>query len=36
MPKFKILSGKNIIKIFKDFDFYITGQKGSHIKLNKF
>ena len=33
MPKLKILSGKDIIEIFKSFGFSIVGQKGSHVKL---
>ncbi|MBI4919749.1 type II toxin-antitoxin system HicA family toxin [Candidatus Azambacteria bacterium] len=33
MPKLKILSGQEIIKIFIGFDFSMAAQKGSHIKL---
>lgn len=33
MPKLKILSGKEIIKIFLSFNFVVAAQKGSHIKL---
>lgn len=33
MPKLKILSGQEIIKIFFIFGFNMTAQKGSHIKL---
>ncbi|OGU81150.1 MAG: hypothetical protein A2W11_04625 [Ignavibacteria bacterium RBG_16_35_7] len=33
MPKLKVLSGEDVIKIFKTFGFVISGQKGSHIKL---
>lgn len=33
MPKLKVLSGEDVIKIFKKFGFEISGQKGSHIKL---
>jgi len=36
MPKLKILSGEDVIKIFKTFGFVISGQKGSHIKLIRF
>lgn len=33
MPKLKVLSGKDLIKIFILFGFEILSQKGSHIKL---
>lgn len=33
MPKLKVLSGKDLIRIFSGFGFSIAGQKGSHIKL---
>ena len=35
MPKLKVLSGKDIIKIFEKLGFIIAGQKGSHIKLKR-
>lgn len=35
MSKLKILSGEDVIKIFKSFDFFIVGQRGSHIKLKR-
>lgn len=35
MPKLKVLSGEDIIKIFESFNFIITGQKGSHVKLKR-
>ena len=35
MPKLKPLSGEEIITILKSFDFFIAGQKGSHIKLKR-
>lgn len=35
MLKLKILSGKDIIKIFESFGFSIAGQKGSHVKLKR-
>lgn len=35
MPKLKSLSGEDIIKIFKDFNFLVVSQKGSHIKLKR-
>lgn len=33
MPKLKILSGEEVIKIFLSFGFNVAAQKGSHIKL---
>jgi len=33
MPKFKVLSGKEVIKIFLFFGFSVFSQRGSHIKL---
>lgn len=33
MPKLKILSGQEVVKIFIAFDFSVIAQKGSHIKL---
>lgn len=35
MPKLKVLSGKDVIKILESFNFLIAGQKGSHIKLKR-
>jgi len=35
MPKLKVLSGNDLIKIFNQFGFVIQSQKGSHIKLSK-
>lgn len=35
MPKLKVVSGKEVIKIFEGFGFNVTAQKGSHIKLKK-
>lgn len=35
MPKLKVLSGKDLIEIFKSFGFSIIGQKGSHVKLER-
>jgi len=35
MPKLRTFSGRDIIKIFKEFDFSIMGQKGSHVKLGR-
>jgi predicted RNA binding protein YcfA (HicA-like mRNA interferase family) len=37
MPKFKVLSGKDLINIFlKYFSFCIKSQKGSHVKLLRY
>ena len=36
MPKLKILSGKEVVKIFLCFGFVKAAQKGSHIKLARF
>ena len=33
MPGLKVLSGQEIVKILKGFNFEIQNQKGSHIKL---
>jgi len=35
MSKLKILSAKEIIKIFESFGFIVVGQKGSHIKMER-
>lgn len=35
MPKLKILSGKDMIKIFNLLGFDVQSQKGSHIKLSR-
>jgi len=35
MPKLKVLSGSDVIKIFSSFGFAIFSQKGSHIKLRR-
>ena len=35
MPKLKSLSGKDIIRILKQFGFEVISQKGSHIKLRR-
>lgn len=35
MPRFKRLSGAEVIKIFESFGFVIHGQKGSHVKLRR-
>lgn len=33
MPKLKIFSGQEVIKILISFGFIVVAQKGSHIKL---
>ena len=33
MPKLKVLSGAEVIKIFLFFGFGVATQKGSHVKL---
>ena len=33
MPKLKILSGKDVIKILNHFGFQKIAQKGSHVKM---
>jgi len=35
MPKLKVLSGKDIVKILEGFGFASFHQKGSHIKLSR-
>lgn len=35
MPKLKVLSGNELIKILKQFGFVVESQKGSHIKLSR-
>jgi predicted RNA binding protein YcfA (HicA-like mRNA interferase family) len=35
MPELKVLSGVEVIKILKKFDFKIVKQKGSHVKLKR-
>ncbi len=35
MPKFKRLSGKEIIKILQKYGFVLVSQKGSHVKLRR-
>lgn len=35
MPKLKLLSGKDVVKIFSKFGFITVSQKGSHVKLRR-
>lgn len=35
MPRLKVLSGEDVIKILESFNFVVIGQKGSHVKLRR-
>ena len=35
MPRLKVLSGKDVIKILESFNFAVVAQKGSHVKLQR-
>ncbi|MEM1557476.1 MAG: type II toxin-antitoxin system HicA family toxin [Thermoproteota archaeon] len=35
MPRLKVLSGKDVVKILSRFGFVTVSQKGSHIKLRR-
>jgi len=35
MPRLKVLSAEDVIKILGSFSFFILSQKGSHIKLRR-
>jgi predicted RNA binding protein YcfA (HicA-like mRNA interferase family) len=35
MPKLKVLSGEEIVKILASFGFEIEAQHGSHVKLRR-
>ena len=35
MPKLRVLSGKEVVKIFQKFGFEVLSQKGSHVKLRR-
>jgi len=35
MPKLKVLSGQEMIRIFQEFGFFVIDQRGSHIKLRR-
>ncbi|OHA42423.1 MAG: hypothetical protein A3H68_00430 [Candidatus Taylorbacteria bacterium RIFCSPLOWO2_02_FULL_46_40] len=35
MPKLRVISGKETVKIFEDLGFMVDVQKGSHIKLKR-
>jgi predicted RNA binding protein YcfA (HicA-like mRNA interferase family) len=36
MPKLRVLSGQEIIKLFTNHGFEVDAQKGSHVKLRRF
>ena len=35
MPKFRRLSGGEVVSILESFGFIVTGQRGSHMKLQR-
>jgi len=35
MPKLKVLSGKQVVKVLSRFGFKVISQRGSHIKLRR-
>ncbi|MEM0023829.1 MAG: type II toxin-antitoxin system HicA family toxin [Thermofilum sp.] len=35
MPRLKVLSGREVVKILSRFGFTIISQKGSHVKLRR-
>ena len=35
MPKLKVLSGQDLLKIFQRFGFSVAHQRGGHIKLQR-
>ena len=35
MPRLKVLSGEDVIKILESFNFSVISQKGSHVKLRR-
>ena len=35
MPKLRVLSGREVLKIFRKFGFDEFSQRGSHIKLRR-
>ena len=36
MPKFPVLSGKEVIRVLEKAGFKLVKQRGSHVKLRKF
>ncbi len=35
MPKLRLLSGEEVVRILGEFDFVIASQRGSHVKLRR-
>jgi len=35
MPKLRVLSGDDVVKIFEQLGFRVANQKGSHVKLKR-
>lgn len=35
MPKLRVLSGQELVKIFIKLGFMVAAQKGSHVKLKR-
>jgi len=35
VPKLRVLSGDDVVKIFEQLGFWIANQKGSHVKLKR-
>ena len=35
MPKLKVLSGAEVVRIFAIFGFRVASQRGSHVKLRR-
>ena len=35
MPKLKVLSGAEVVKLFAIFGFRVASQRGSHVKLRR-
>ncbi len=35
MPKLRVLSGNEVVKILSKFGFDVVSQKGSHVKLRR-
>jgi predicted RNA binding protein YcfA (HicA-like mRNA interferase family) len=35
MPKLRVLSGKEVVKILSKYGFEVVSQRGSHVKLRR-
>jgi predicted RNA binding protein YcfA (HicA-like mRNA interferase family) len=35
MPRLKVLSGREVVKILSRFGFKVVSQRGSHVKLRR-